>query len=122
MDRSLNANEYDTYHTLLQTGEASILFLDPWLYNEMPDGYLYPVSSVLGDIKPDGLMEDGCGVRLGDTAIYATYPALQVLPADTVVCLQTPLITEKAAKKNAEKLFEIEKSMFAAFLTFQPNS
>ena len=96
-----NNREYENFYSYVQTGEASVLLLDPWLYEEM-QGKLMDLTSVLG-YMPDGAITavnaDGkaaCyGVRLGDTALYKENSSMQVLPADTVICLLTPLFLGK---------------------------
>ena len=96
-----NKIEYDNFYSYLQTGEASILLLDPWLYEEM-QGKLIDLGSLLGYL-PEGAITstdaDGktvCyGVSLGDTALYKENSSMQVLPEDTVICLVTPLFMGK---------------------------
>ena len=120
-DANRNSNDYDNFHSYMQTGDASIMLLEKWLYDEMPDGSLCKLSELFGDNLPKGAIDE-YGVRLGDTDIYHAYPALQKLPEDTVICLQVPLYHEKKLKKSTQKLYEIEKSTLVAFLTYSFDS
>ena len=115
VDRSFNSSEYQTYTGLVQYGECSVLFLDPWLYESLRDNENQPLQK-LSDVLvglPQGALEDGFGVRLGDTALYARYEVLQVLPADTVICLSRSYIL--GANANEER-YAREKEMFAAIV------
>ena len=94
---SSNTGNYDTYKDYLTTGDAGILFLDPWLYEELAGktDHLQEITEVVGK-QPEGALldENGkCyGVRLGDTALYRENSAVRILPADTVICLLKPLV------------------------------
>ena len=110
INRSYNSSEYNTYYRRLQTGESSVLLLDPWLYQALLEAdRLMPLSSVLQEVPQTAL--DGSGVRLGDTEWYWNYSAAQVLPEDTVICLLYPYVTGKSSKPE---LYQREKQMFAA--------
>ncbi len=92
---------YDQYKTYMMLGETSVLFLDPWLFEEMAkkeNDYLSDIQKTFGKM-PQGAVsytdKDGnvkiLGVRLGDTALYRDNIAVSaVLPADTVLCLMSP--------------------------------
>ncbi|MBE6667255.1 MAG: hypothetical protein E7607_02970 [Ruminococcaceae bacterium] len=116
-DANRNTNEYSNFLSYLQTGDASIMLLEKWIYDSIPKESLCKLSELFGDSLPEGAIDD-CGVRLGDTEIYKVYPAMQKLPADTVICLQVPLYHEKKLKKSTQMLYEIEKSTFIALLTY----
>jgi hypothetical protein len=66
-------------------------------------------------ITVSGALEDGCGVRLGDTELYGFFEELQVLPPDTVICLMRPYIW--GASSNEEKYAEAE-TYFKNLITF----
>ena len=114
-----NKDEYDNFYSYVQTGEASILLLDPWLYAEM-QGKLIDLHALLG-YTPTGAItsvdEQGnafCyGVRLGDTALYRENSSMQVLPSDTVICLVTPLFI---GKNSDEAEFAKAKDFIVAMI------
>ena len=116
-DANRNSNDYSNLQSYLQTGDASIMLLERWIYDGIPKESLCKLSEIYSENLPDGAI-DGYGVKLGDTEIYKAYPALQKLPEDTIVCLQIPLYHEKKLKKSTQRLYEIEKSTFKAFLDY----
>ena len=109
VDGYVNTQQYQQYSSYIKTGDASVYFLSPYLFEE-----LSTKSSMLTDLNgvfdtlPAGAVvttdEDGnehCfGVRLGDTALYRDNVAVQVLPADTVICLMGPFIFGNSSNDN----------------------
>ena len=90
IDRNFVLTERESYDNFMQTGESSVLFLCPDLYYSYANRATDPrmtMSELFGDDQPVGVMDDGCGIRLGDTEIYKYYEELQVLPEDTVICV-----------------------------------
>lgn len=115
IDRNFNTEQYQTYSSYLKTGETSIFFLDPWLYEELvATDHLAKLSDVL-DTVPEGAIGE-CGVRLGDTDLYEKYTVLRKLPADTVVCLMKPYVIGKSSDEDA---YRFECEMFRAIVTYQ---
>ena len=114
---SQNSENYQQYISYLQTGESALLFLDPWLCDELNRGQLLDLSTVLGGV-PEGALTrtDGqgntvvYGIRLGDTALYRDNRAMQCLPEDTVICLAAPIYNGKDEKK-AEKLERAKETL-----------
>ncbi|MBQ8140247.1 MAG: hypothetical protein IJ038_00940 [Clostridia bacterium] len=114
VDRSYNSGNYDNFYNYIQTGDCSICFVDPSLFENMrAHDRLMKLSDVLG--YSDGSI-DGYGYRLGDLEIYDSYGALQVMPEDTVVCLLRPLVVGKSSDAEA---YGFEKSMFKAIIEFE---
>ena len=93
---------YEQYNTYMMLGETSVLFLDPWLFEEMAkkeNDYLCDLFETFEKTPESGAVnytdKDGntklLGVRLGDTALYRDNIAVSsVLPADTILCLMNP--------------------------------
>lgn len=114
VNRSQNVEQYKTYGDYLLTGESSIFFLDPWLYAELlAAGRIAPLPAT---VSKEGT--DGYGVRLGDTDLYASYDVMQLLPADTVICLMRPFEGTPWAKSNDKEQYAMERDTFVALLTF----
>lgn len=112
IDRAFIADEQSTFDSLLMTDTTSVLFLDESIYASL-GGYasserLMPLTDVLGEM-PEGAVGN-FGVRLGDTEIYQTSPALQVLPEDTIICL----LNKRLWQKDYEKEIEAFKSFTKA--------
>ena len=67
-----NSEQFSSMHSAVsKTGEYSLCFASPYVYEKLLAGYAV----------------EGKTVRLGDTDFYLYNEAVQVLPADTVVCL-----------------------------------
>ncbi|MBQ3063637.1 MAG: hypothetical protein IJC99_02385 [Clostridia bacterium] len=96
-----NAQEYDLFRQYLTTGDAAIVFVSPWLFEEYSQKSvcLADVSAYFGETPPAGaaptVMEDGStriyGVRLADTALWRENSAVRnALPENTYICLMQP--------------------------------
>ena len=114
IDRGYNSDQYDIYHNYTMTGESSVLFLDPWLYEELVSaGRLVSLDEALGYTPETAYGE--YGVRLGDTALYEQYGVMRLLPEDTVICLLKPYVAGKSSK---EKYYAYEKKTFEEIVRF----
>ncbi|MBQ8850333.1 MAG: hypothetical protein IJ011_08400 [Clostridia bacterium] len=120
VDVSRNANQYDTYNNYVMTGESPVCFLDPWLYDEIPEGYLYPLSEIFGEEAPKGAIGDGYGIRLGDTDLYKDYSIVRLLPADTVICLRAPY--GGLGQDVDDEKYQFEMNTFKAFVSYTSSS
>ena len=101
VDTYNNAQQKGQYSNYIKTGDASVYFLAPWMFEELAaqSQMLVEMTDIWGE-DPKGAVyttdEDGnrfCyGIRLGDTELYKNNSAVRVLPADTVVCLMGPFV------------------------------
>ena len=115
VDMSYNSSQMQLYQNHVNNGMSAIYLLDPSLYEALRDEQNQPLqrlSDVLCEM-PQGALEDGFGVRLGDTMLYETYEVLHALPADTVICLSRPYVIGKNRK---EEIYLREKEMFASLV------
>ena len=96
-----NSQEYSLFRQYLTTGDAAVLFLSPWLFEEYSTKSvcLADAAAHFGENTPAGaevvVMEDGStrvyGVRLADTALWRENSAVRnALPENTYICLMTP--------------------------------
>lgn len=116
VSQSHNTTEHQSYVEYLRSGEASILFVSEYLYENLRDnGTLRPVADLFGEKLPEGTLADGYGVRLGDLAIYDFCPELQMLPENTVVCLKRAHIW--GASSN-EKTYAALEEFYKSIVTF----
>lgn len=114
IDRSFNSNNYDEFYKYIQTGESSICFIDPSLFEALKSkDRLIKLSEVMGYTPESAL--DEYGVRLGDLEIYDEYGVLKTLPEDTVVCLLHSLVVGKNSKAD---MYEHEMDMFCSIIKF----
>ena len=100
VDRSQNTKEYTSFTQYIQTGDAAVLFLSPWLASELggSGSALVNFSDLLGYTPENGVIsvrEDGSavcyGIALKETALWRENGAIrQALPENTVICLMAP--------------------------------
>ena len=122
INTQFNSQEYESLYREISGGAAAICLLDPWLYEELKpsekaeqDKKAY-LRKLYGDedsffSEPiEGLLEDGYGVRLGETELYRKYKVLQALPEDTVICLVSRLLTQ------TEQMYTQSEDMFRAMV------
>ena len=85
---SYNVDKTKELHSEIGLGRSSILIISESVYNDLKvKNWILPLSEIFGDELPEGTLADGCGVRLGETDLYAAYEGLQVLDGDLVVCM-----------------------------------
>ena len=114
VNRSYNVEQYKTYGDYLMTGASSVYLLDPWLYAELLEAdRLAPLPATVSQKGTDGY-----GVRLGDTDLYESYGVLQLLPADTMICLMRPFEGTPWAKSNDKEQYQFEKDVFVNMVSF----
>ena len=114
VDTNFFTTQYQTYSSYIMTGESSVAFLEPWLYEALVEaGRLEKIAGLVG--SPAGAVGE-YGVKLGDTQLYKTYGVMRALPSDTVICLLSPLW--KGGKSSKPEYYEREKEMFTAIVTF----
>ena len=118
VDTSYYSSQSSTYHSYIQTGESSVAFLEPWLYEALiadPENTrLQKVSDILGYV-PDSACGE-YGIRLGDTELYRDFGVMRNMPADTVICIFKPLW--KGGKSSKEEFYDREKKTFIAIVEY----
>lgn len=95
INRAENATNKQNFSKTLTFGEASVLFIDPYLFEELcKSKHLVDLETLLGADPAGGIkVENGAGelgvwgVALSETKLYKDNTAVQKLPEDTVVCL-----------------------------------
>ena len=117
VDRSFISSEKENFESQRQTDTSSILFLEPWLYQEIAGNtgstqVLKPLREIFGE-TPEGAI-DNYGIRLGDTEMYKNNPELTCLPEDTIICLFEKRLWQK------EKNYDMELAAFKAFTKLAP--
>lgn len=82
-----NSNRLDDLGQYMMTGECSVWLVSPAVYEHqrMKEKIAVPLAESFTTV-PDGAYDE-YAIRLGDTALYQAYEALQILPADTLVVL-----------------------------------
>ncbi len=109
-----NAEKISEYSDYMMTGEASLLFVSPYLYAQQAENdRLMPLSEIFGENVPKSGYE--YGVRLGDTYLYEYFDAFKVLPEDTVICLRRAYVMGASANKER---YQRTKEFFVNLVTF----
>ena len=114
---SYNVEKNKEFNSDVKLGRSSIMIISESLYNDLRvKDFILPLREVFGKELPEGALEDGCGVRLGDTDLYAAYEELQVLDEDLVICILRSLPTGANANKDryAESI-----EIFKRIVTFE---
>ncbi len=121
-DKKSNEEAHTNFNNMVFSGECGVMFLDESLFEQVRDaGGLVTLESVLGE-KPEGALDE-YGIRLSEVDAYGYFPALQIFPEDTVLCLRGPSTVGGVftSKKNAEKIFNNNKEYFIDIMSFKVN-
>ena len=115
MAKGKNTDQLETIKSYMLTGECSIWLVNTSVYEaqHMTDKAV-PLTETFGTV-PAGAYNE-YAIRLGDTAIYQYYEALQVLPADTLIVFTYPIVV--GSSSNAQK-YEQFKTLYRALVEFQ---
>lgn len=115
-----NAQEYKQYQSVLMTGNVSVLFLSPYLFEELSASQsgLVDLKTITEPLPAGALPSAGdgrvLGVRLGDTALYRDNSVVrEKLPADTVICLLGAYVIGNSSN---EKVYRNAVDTFLAFI------
>ena len=116
MAKGQNANRLEELSTYIKTGECSIWLVNTSVYEVQHIGekLAVPLADTF-ETTPAGAYDE-YAIRLGDTAIYQYYEALQVLPADTLIVLTYPYFM--GASSNEETYAQF-KQLYCAIIEFQ---
>ena len=87
MAKGENANRLEELSSYMMTGDCAIWLVNTAVYEaqHMAGEHSVPLAESFGT-APAGAYDE-YAIRLGDTAFYQYYEALQVLPADTLIVL-----------------------------------
>lgn len=97
---SWNTEQYSAMQSAIsKTGEYSLCFASPYVYEKLLKGYVV----------------EGKTMRLGDTDFYLYNEAVQVLPADTVVCLLRQFTIGQSSKDD---VYARSVEMFDAIVAY----
>lgn len=116
MAKGQNISRLDELSSYMMTGECSIWLVNTSVYEaqHMSEKLAVPLAETFGT-TPAGAYDE-YAIRLGDTAIYQYYEALQVLPADTLIVFTRSYFM--GASSN-EKTYEQFKTIYRAIVEFQ---
>ena len=114
--KGMNANRLDELSSYMMTGECSIWLVNQSVYEaqHMAGERSVPLAETFGT-TPAGAYDE-YAIRLGDTAFYQYYEALQVLPADTLIVFTRSYFM--GASSNAETYAQY-KALYRAIVEFE---
>lgn len=97
---SWNTEQFSSMQSAVsKTGEYSLCFASPYVYEKLLKGYVV----------------EGKAVRLGDTDFYLYNEAVQVLPADTMVCLLRQFMVGQSSK---DAIYARSVALYDAIVTY----
>ena len=115
MAKGKNTENLETLSSYMVTGDCAIWLVNTSVYEaQHMTERAVPLTETFGT-TPTGAYDE-YAIRLGDTAIYQYYEALQVLPADTLIVLTYPYIMGASSKVENYKQF---KTLYCAIVEFQ---
>ena len=111
-----NADRLKELSSYMMTGECSIWLVNTSVYEaqHMSEKLAVPLTDVF-ETTPTGAY-DAYAIRLGDTAFYQYYEALQVLPADTLIVLTYPYFMGASSNEQTYAQF---KALYRAIIEFE---
>lgn len=114
--KGMNVNRLKELSSYMGTGDCSIWLVNTSVYEaqHMSEKLAVPLANIF-ETTPVGAYDE-YAIRLGDTAIYQYYEALQVLPADTLIVLTHPYFM--GASSNEETYTQF-KALYKAIVEFQ---
>ena len=75
---------------------------------------LIPLSEIFGeDGVPEASVDDPLAIRLGDTAFYEAFPAVNELPQNTRVCVRRASAAPAIGEDDAERAKALEADAMA---------
>jgi hypothetical protein len=113
MAKGENANRLEELSSYMMTGDCAIWLVNTAVYEaqHMAGEHSVPLAETFGT-TPAGAYDE-YAIRLGDTAFYQYYEALQVLPADTLIVL-----TRGTVFSN-EQAYAQFKALYRAIIEFK---
>lgn len=115
VNRNYNSTNYENYSNYILTGETTVCFLDPFLYEKLKSAdRLAKISDTIGYTPSSS--SDGYGVALKDTGMYRKYSVLSVLPENTVICI---LRSNFVGKNSKEEAYARDVKLFASIIEFE---
>ena len=111
VNTAANAQNFSSFFDYLKLGETAILFLDPYLFDELAKtkGYLadlgenfsYSTDDSQAVVYTDSEGKTAVlGIKLSETVLWRDNAAIRNLPEDTVVCMLKPFAIGKNSKPD----------------------
>lgn len=109
--------EYQGYSDEILSGDATILLLDPYFYEQLADqGTLISLYEVFDELPESAV--DFYGIALKQSP-FANLPGFSALPSDTIVCLK---IAPIGAEIGVEQQIAIDDNTCSQFISLYEGS
>lgn len=108
-----SADQLNGFASFVKTGESSVFFVSPAVYEAQNLDYLAVPLSDLFDTVPANAY-DAYAIRLADTEFYRYYEAIHFLPEDTLIVLLQPMLLW-GASSDGEK-YEAFRGVYYAIV------
>ena len=116
LNTKYNQEEFSGFNSFVMTGESSVYIVSPYLYGQLYNGgRLKDLGEIYSSEKPQGILDDGHGVRLGDTDFYKYNAEAQVLSPDAVIRLLSPTVW---GKSHDDEIYAQSVEFFDAIVSF----
>lgn len=114
--KGMNIARLEELSSYMMTGECSIWLVNTSVYEaqHMSEKLAVPLANTFAT-TPTGAYDE-YAIRLGDTAIYQYYEALQVLPADTLIVFTYPYFMGASSNEQTYAQF---KALYKAIIEFE---
>ncbi len=110
-----NLNELDTFSNYRMTGECSVWFVSPYVYDEKKISETSVPLTELFETLPESAY-DAYAIRLGDTAFYRYYDVFQRMPADTLIVLSRGWVFGASSDSQT---YENYRTLYRAIVEFE---
>ena len=118
VDSALNSKNFENYNAYIMTGQCAVLFLEPWLYDELrKNDRLRPMRELFEEL-PASVDDTGYGIHFGETAIYRYYNVMREIPEDTIMCFLKPYVFGETSN---ESTYAQMQKLFCAIGTYDPS-
>ena len=116
-DEAYNKEQIQQFNSFIGTGECSVVILSEYMYRDIVArrtdvSLLIPMNDIYGEDIPAGVMDDGYGIRLKETAAYSYFASLGTIPDDAVICVMRPFVFgNKGSEQKNQFAIEYFKSI-----------
>ena len=118
VDSALNSKNFENYNASIMTGQCAVLFLEPWLYDELrKNDRLRPMRELFTELPPS-VDDTGYGIRFGETEIYRYYNVMREIPEDTIMCFLKPYVFGETSN---ESTYAQMQKLFCTIATYDPS-
>ncbi|MBQ8004875.1 MAG: hypothetical protein IJ303_00990 [Clostridia bacterium] len=119
IDPAFIAQNKQKFDNLIVAGEYSVCLLSPYLYEEVKTaGGFMPLEEMFDEI-PVGAIDE-YGIKLSETDFGSSFPGVNSLPPDTVLCMRRiGTLSAFLSKGSTEREYEQAMKLFRAIALYK---